>query len=221
MCLIVVGWRAHPVYQLIVAANRDEFHSRSAAPAAFWADRPNILAGRDLQAMGTWMGVSRRGKFAAVTNYRGAREPSAAESRGALVTKYLADGALPGAYAAEVAGRGALYSGFNLLVADREELWWMSNRDGAPRRLEPGYYALGNLLLDSPDVQPVKARVADLPPAVEALFSAVGAAKILNPEYGTRCSTVLLDSGNDMRYAERSYEPDGSEGATLHFHFST
>jgi uncharacterized protein with NRDE domain len=96
----------------------------------------------------------------------------------------------------------------------------MSNRDGAPRRLEPGYYALGNLLLDSPDVQPVKARVAETPPAVEALFSAVAAAKIVNPEYGTRCSTVLLDSGKDMRYAERSFGPDGSEGATVHFQFS-
>jgi uncharacterized protein with NRDE domain len=76
--LIVLGWKAHPGYPLLVAANRDEFHRRPAAPAAFWSDRPRILAGRDLEAMGTWMGVSRSGKFAAVTNYRGAREPSAA-----------------------------------------------------------------------------------------------------------------------------------------------
>ena len=165
------------------------------------------------------MGVSRKGKFAAVTNYRGSREPSAAESRGALVTRYLADGALPGAYVADVDARGAKYSGFNLLVADRNELWWMSNRDGAPRRLEPGYYALGNLLLDSPDVQPVKARAADTPPAVEALFTLVGAAKIVNETYGTRCSTVLLDSGEDLRYAERSFAPDGAEGETRHFQF--
>ena len=170
--------------------------------------------------MGTWMGVSRSGKFAAVTNYRGAREPSAAESRGALVTGFLANETTPAAYMADVAKRASHYSGFNLLACDRKELWWMSNRDGAPRRLEPGYYALGNLLLDSPDVQPVKARVAETPPAVEALFSAVAAAKIVNPEYGTRCSTVLLDSGKDLRYAERSFGPDGSEGATLHFQFS-
>src|SRR5882724_7022541 len=107
MCLIVLAWRVHPRFPLVVAANRDEFHSRKAAPAAFWRDQPQILAGRDLQAMGTWMGVSRSGKFAAVTNYRGAREPSAAESRGALVTAFLADGALPAAYMAAVAGRGA------------------------------------------------------------------------------------------------------------------
>ena len=204
-----------------MAANRDEFHARRASPAGFWRDRPEILAGRDLQAMGTWMGASRAGRFAAVTNYRGAREASAAESRGALVTGFLANGATPAAYTADVAGRAASYSGFNLLTYDRRELWWMSNRDGTPRRLEPGYYALGNLLLDSPEVQPLKERVADTPPAVEALFSALAQAKIVNPEYGTRCSTVLLDSGKAMRYAERSFGADGAEGATVHFQVST
>jgi uncharacterized protein with NRDE domain len=189
--------------------------------AAFWRDKPDILAGRDLQAMGTWMGVSRHGKFAAVTNYRGAREPSAAESRGALVTHFLADGALPAAYAADVSSRGASYSGFNLLVADRNDLWWTSNRDGTPRKLEPGYYALGNLLLDSPDVQPIKAKAADTLPSVEALFSLVAQAKIVNEQYGTRCSTVLLYSGKEMRYSERAFGPDGAEGTTLHFQFST
>ncbi len=220
MCLIVLAWRAHPRFPLIVAANRDEFHSRRAAPAAFWRDEPRILAGRDLQAMGTWMGVSRTGRFAAVTNYRGAREPTAAESRGALVTSFLAAGVSPAGYMADVASRGASYSGFNLLASDREELWWMSNRDGSPRRLEPGYYALGNLLLDSPEVQPFKARMADASPAVETLFGILDQAKIINPDYGTRCSTVLLDGGSEMRYAERSFAPDGSEGATGHFQFS-
>ncbi|HZE60436.1 MAG TPA: NRDE family protein [Burkholderiales bacterium] len=221
MCLIVLAWRAHPRFRLIVAANRDEFHARKAAPAAFWRDQPQILAGLDLQAMGTWMGVSRSGKFAAVTNYRGAREASAAESRGALVTGFLADGAMPAAYMTSVAARAASYSGFNLLASDRSELWWMSNRDGAPRRLEPGYYALGNLLLDSSDVQPLKQRMADTPPAVEALFGVVSQAKIVNPGYGTRCSTVLLDEGKQVRYAERAFGPDGTEDATAQFQFST
>ena len=89
MCLIVLGWRAHPDFPLVVAANRDEFHARPADPAAFWTDYPSILAGRDLEARGTWMGASRGGRFAAVTNYRGAREPSAKHSRGALVTDFL------------------------------------------------------------------------------------------------------------------------------------
>lgn len=165
------------------------------------------------------MGVSRRGKFAAVTNYRGAREPSAAESRGALVTQFLADGALPAAYVAAVNGKGAKYSGFNLLVADRGELWWMSNRDGTPRKLDRGYYALGNLLLDSDDVQPIKAKAADTPPSVEALFTLVAEARIVNAQYGTRCSTVLLDSGKEIRYAERAFNADGSEATTLQFQF--
>src|SRR5258706_12125213 len=103
MCLIVLAWRAHPRFPLIVAANRDEFHARPAAPAAYWSDKPAILAGRDLEARGTWMGVSRSGRFAAVTNYRGAREPAAAESRGALVTGFLAGAAAPAAYMTAVA----------------------------------------------------------------------------------------------------------------------
>jgi len=220
MCLIVFGWQAHARYRLIVAANRDEFHARPAAPAAFWREQPEILAGRDLQAGGTWMGVSRSGRFAAVTNYRGAREPSAEESRGALVSRFLANGAGAAAYTAQLAPRAQRYSGFNLLACDRDELWWMSNRDGAPRRLPPGYYALGNLLLDSPDVQPIKQRIAGLPPAVEALFGELTAAKIVNPEYGTRCSTVLLDAGSELRYAERSFAPDGSDGETVQFRFA-
>jgi uncharacterized protein with NRDE domain len=221
MCLIVLGWRTDPRYPLLVAANRDEFHSRPAAPAAFWRDRPAILAGRDLQAMGTWMGVSRSGRFAAVTNYRGAREPSAAESRGALVSGFLAGTATAAAYMADVAARAPHYSGFNLLACDRQELWWMSNRDGAPRRLERGYYALGNLLLDSPDVQPLRQRIADEPVAVEPYFGVLAAARIVNPEYGTRCSTVLLDAGSEIRYAERTFTPDGADGDTVHFQFST
>jgi uncharacterized protein with NRDE domain len=219
MCLIVLGWRAHPRYPLLVAANRDEFHGRRAAPAAFWRDRPEILAGRDLQAMGTWMGVSRSGRFAAVTNNRGAREPSAAESRGALVSTFLAGAMSAAHYMADVAGRASRYSGFNLLASDGEERWWMSNRDGSPRRLDPGYFGLGNLLLDSPDVQPLKQRITDTPPAVEPYFTVLATAKIVNPEYGTRCSTVLLDAGNDLRYAERTFAPDGADGETVHFEF--
>jgi uncharacterized protein with NRDE domain len=220
MCLIVLGWQADDHHRLRVAANRDEFHARRATPAAFWRDQPGILAGRDLEAMGTWMGVSRTGRFAAVTNYRGAREPSAQESRGALVSRFLARGASAASYIGDLSARASRYSGFNLLVCDREELWWMSNRDGAPRRLEPGTYALGNLLLDSPEVQPIKQRMAQTPPAVEALFDLLTAAKIVDPQYGTRCSTVLLDDGKMVRYAERSFAVDGEAGETVSFQFT-
>ena len=216
MCLIVFAWRQGHDLPLIVAANRDEFHARPAAPAAFWEDQPGILAGRDLEARGTWMGVSRSGRFAAVTNFRGAFEPRAAESRGSLVTRFLAGSEKPGPYTAHL--QKTLYSGFNLLASDGEELWWTSNRDGTPRKLEPGIYGLGNALLDSPDVEPAKKAFADAIPAVEVLFSVLAKARILNPQYGTRCSTVLL-KGERTRYVERSFNADGSEIDTRHFEF--
>jgi uncharacterized protein with NRDE domain len=219
MCLIVLGWRVHPEFPLIVAANRDEFHARPAAPAAFWQDQPGILAGRDLEARGTWMGISRSRRFAAVTNYRGAKEPRAVESRGALVSRFLSNGTSPSEYIHSL--KSTLFSGFNLLASDDVELWWMSNRGGEPRRLEPGIYGLGNTLLDAPEVDGIKqAFAAELSPApaVESLFSLVEKAKILHPDYGTRCSTILL-GGKRTRYAERTFAPDGSAGETVHYEF--
>jgi uncharacterized protein with NRDE domain len=218
MCLIVLAWRKLAGYPLIVAANRDEFHGRPAAAAAFWADKPSILAGRDLEAKGTWMGVARSGRFAAVTNYRGATEPRAAESRGALVTRFLESNEKPEPYLKSI--NAGQYSGFNLLVAD-EELWSMSNRDGPARRLAPGLYGLGNTLLDAPEVSRPKERfAAALAPAVEPLFSLLAESKIVNPRYGTRCSTVLLVSDNrKIRYAERSFSPDGADQETVHHEF--
>ena len=220
MCLILAAWRAVEGIPLIVAANRDEFHARPAAPAQFWQDRPAILAGRDLQAMGTWMGVARNGRFAAVTNYRGAREPSAPHSRGALVTGFLGAAEPGGAYVSALEKNE--YSGFNLLAYDGTELWWLSNRDGAPRRLEPGIYGLGNLLLDSPEVEPAKARFREAispAPAVESLFDTLAPARITDPVYGTRCSTGLILKESSVRYAERAFAPDGEAGETLHFEF--
>ena len=216
MCLILLAWRVPGRPPLVVAANRDEFHGRAAAPAAFWPDQPAILAGRDLEARGTWMGISRGGRFAAVTNYRGATEPRAAQSRGSLVTGFLAGAQPPGHYIGEVLKKSASYSGFNLLVSDGAELWWMSNRDSRPRRLEPGIYGLGNLLLDSADVAPRKARFEDAlasGAAVEPLFGVLAEARIVDPVYGTRCSTVFFG----RRYVERSFAPDGTEQDTLHY----
>jgi uncharacterized protein with NRDE domain len=218
MCLILLAWHVAKAKPLVVAANRDEFHARPAAAAAFWEDRPGLLAGRDLEARGTWMGVSRGGKFAAVTNYRGAREPRAAESRGYLVTRFLENGQSPASYISAVRENAASYSGFNLLVSDGNELWWMSNRGGEPRRLEPGVYGLGNMLLDAPEVEGSKRRFAEAlqpAPAVEPLFTVLSEARIVDPLYGTRCSTVMI--GN--RYAERSFSADGEEQDTLQYQF--
>jgi uncharacterized protein with NRDE domain len=223
MCLIVLGWRLRPDLPLIVAANRDEFHARPAARAAFWDDQPQILAGRDLEARGTWMGVSRSGKFAAVTNFRGGTEPRAIESRGALVSRFLANGERPHAYMRSL--KKDLYSGFNLLAADGEELWSVSNRgterSDEPRRLEPGVYGLGNTFLDAPEVDATKRRFSEAirsAVAIEPLFTLLHEARILNPEYGTRCSTVLLKNER-TRYAERAFDAAGDEQKTLHFFF--
>jgi len=215
MCLILVAWKVHARFPLVVAANRDEFHARPAARAAFWDDKPDVLAGRDLQARGTWMGVSRGGRFAAVTNYRGGTEPAAAESRGALVTSFL-----EGVSVRALAQRKSAYSGFNLLAADGGELWWLSNRDGDSRRLDPGWYGLGNLLLDTPEVVEHKQRFRNCTLSVEPLFSVLAKAKIVDERYGTRCSSVLI-RGEGIAFAERAFGSDGSDEATLRYEFST
>jgi len=219
MCLILVAWERHAEFPLAVAANRDEFHLRPAQRAGFWKDHPGILGGRDLEAQGTWMGVSRAGCFAAVTNYRGGRDANAKESRGALVANFLVKDLPPEEYVASLQPAG--FSGFNLLVADRDELWWLSNRNGGARKLEPGFYALGNLLLDTPEVTAVKSRFERAAFALEPLFALLATAKILAPGYGTRCSTVLLAQRDGrMQFAERAFDPSGAEGSTLRYDFS-
>ena len=221
MCLILVAVGAHPDFPLIVAANRDEYHARPSEAAAFWNDAPGILAGRDLEAGGTWMGASRGGRFAAVTNYRGGRDANAVESRGVLVSRFLAGGAGARDYVRDVALRGRDYSGFNVLADDAAELWWCSNRNGEPRHLDRGIYGLGNFLLDSPEVVEPKKRFADSlepGPAIEPLFAVLTAFKIVAAEYGTRCSTVLV-KGRDgrLQFAERPFDASGTEGVTTRY----
>ena len=152
MCLMIFAHRAHSGYPLIVAANRDEFHARPTAPSGFWADHPALMAGRDLEQGGTWMGVTRNGRFAAVTNYRDpAGAASAPRSRGDLPLRYLTGEQGPAAYLEELASRAREYAGFNLLVGDRHGLWYYNNSDAAgPRRLAPGIYGLSNAALDTP-----------------------------------------------------------------------
>jgi uncharacterized protein with NRDE domain len=224
MCLILVAWHARAGFPLVVAANRDELHARPALAADFWKDRPGILGGRDLEAGGSWMGMARSGRFAAVTNYRGGRDPAARESRGALVTGFLSGNASASAYVNEVGKSKDGYSGFNFLAADRDELWWLSNRGGEARRLEPGIHALGNLLLDTPELAGVKAefaRVLESSVAPEPLFGVLESAKIVAPEYGTRCATVLVrNAAGGALYAERAFDREGAAGQTARFEFA-
>lgn len=151
MCLAVLALHHLADLPVLIAANRDEFHERPTQAAAVWPGEPRLYAGRDLRAGGTWMGVSESGRYAVVTNFRDpGRLLANAPSRGALVEDYLRSDASPAAYLAQIHACGAAYNGFNLIVGDATCGWYLSNRDGAPRALTPGVYALSNHLLDTP-----------------------------------------------------------------------
>ncbi|HEY4645091.1 MAG TPA: NRDE family protein [Steroidobacteraceae bacterium] len=152
MCLLVFAWNVHPRYRLIFAGNRDEFHDRPAAALAWWEDHAGILGGRDLQASGTWLAVSRRGRFGVVTNYRDLQRPEpGAPSRGLLITRYLAGEPDSLQFTDQLTPEAGRFGGFNLLLADERSMAYASNR--APevgRELAPGVYGLSNHLLDTP-----------------------------------------------------------------------
>src|SRR5215831_5791491 len=129
MCLLVVPWNAHPRYRLVVAANRDEFHERPSAPMTKWPEPTDILAGRDLRANGTWLALDRARRFGVVTNFRDLQKPQpGAPSRGTLIPSYLGGQAGAGDCLAGLEPRADTYSGFNLLLADADSLWYASNR---------------------------------------------------------------------------------------------
>lgn len=151
MCLIFTAYDYHPEYLLIVAANRDEYYSRPSAQAHFWEENPDVLAGKDLEHRGTWLGIARRGRFAALTNYRDpASIKSNARSRGLLVRDYLFSSGDPPDYIAAVNRVREEYNVFNLLLADKKSMWYYSSRTGGFEKLAPGIYGLSNHLLDTP-----------------------------------------------------------------------
>jgi uncharacterized protein with NRDE domain len=245
MCLVLLAWDSHPDLQLIVAANRDEFYARPTAPADWWDEAPNVLAGRDLRVGGTWMGVTRTGRFAAVTNFR---EPEAyregAPSRGFLPTNFLLSRAPSLGYAAGLMPIAPGFNGFNLLLFDGTTLAWFSNRAQGARTLPPGVFGLSNHLLDTPwpkvvngkadlraalaaPVDELEARLFDSlarrDPAPDAELPSTGvgmereralsSAFIATPEYGTRCSTVLLmGRDGEVTFVERTTTLPQSEG---------
>jgi uncharacterized protein with NRDE domain len=151
MCLILIAYRCHQTYPLLVVANRDEFYDRPAAPLAFWEDHPNLIAGRDLKAGGTWLGMTTTGRFAGLTNYRDpAQQRPSAPSRGHLVSAYLQGKEPAHAYLERLAPQAKAYNGFNLLVGDGDNLFYYSNLEGPPRALTPGLYGLSNHFLNTP-----------------------------------------------------------------------
>lgn len=154
MCVIYIAFDQHPDYPLILLANRDEYYARSSLPASHWDDFPEIYAGRDLVGGGTWLGVSRSGRFAAVTNYRDPSGPAGTVSRGQLVSEYLKSNERPGDYVEKIMKVSWMYSGFNLIVGElssqHKELFYCSNRADGITELKKGIYGLSNHLLDTP-----------------------------------------------------------------------
>lgn len=151
MCLLVIAWKVHPRYRLVLAGNRDEFHDRPSAPLSWWQDDPRILAPRDLKANGTWLGVARSGRFGVVTNFRDLQAPSeGAPSRGNLVPRFLTGATSPKEFLDDLRGAAPRYSGFNLLVGGPRALYYFSNRGGTPQVLASGIYGIANHLLDTP-----------------------------------------------------------------------
>jgi uncharacterized protein with NRDE domain len=222
MCLILLAWKVHPRYPLVVAANRDEFFARPTASADFWTDAPQVLAGRDLQGGGTWLGVTRDGRFAALTNYRDPQRLLAnARSRGELVARFLRGTDRVAAFATCLETVAGACNGFNLIYGDTTELHYFSNCGERPRRLEAGIYGLSNHLLDTPwpkvargksalaravqalpDDAPLMAMLRDDSVASDEELPRTGvslewerllsAAFVRSPAYGTRSSTVLV-----------------------------
>lgn len=151
MCLILAAWRVHPQYPLVVAANRDEFFGRPTRSASFWPEAPSLLAGRDLSAGGTWLGITRSGRFAALTNFRGSgQEQQFVTSRGALVTGFLQGTASARDYLDEVERKDTQYNGFNLLVSDGETLVCYNNIEHRTQVLTPGIHGLSNHVINTP-----------------------------------------------------------------------
>ena len=182
MCLIGLAWQAHSDISLIVAANRDEFHARPSAPSAWWHAAPQVFGGSDLQSGGTWMGVTREGRFAALTNVRdlGEFKPKA-RTRGSLVADFLTSRGASDGYVAQCMRDAADYNGFNLLTATHDALWYCGNRGAAARALDPGVYALSNALLDTP-----WPKVTALKLALGAVLQAYSADEELVPSVSER-----------------------------------
>lgn len=158
MCLLVFRWSPAHSQRLVLVGNRDEFHARPTAPMHWW-DAPRLLAGRDLQAGGTWLAAGDDGRFGVVTNFRSPATPPGGPSRGALIPQFFASGARPREYLNTLARDAHAYAGFSLLVGDGREVAYYSNHDpDGARTLAPGTYGLSNGLLDTPWPKLVRTR---------------------------------------------------------------
>ena len=251
MCLVTFALDVHPRHRLVLAGNRDERFDRPAAALGRWPDAPAVVAGRDLEAGGTWLGAADGGRWAVLTNVRDPAHPRpSTRSRGALPADFLTGSAGARRYAADVHARRDAFDGFNLVVGDADGAFVVSTRAEAVAELGPGVYGLSNDRLDTPWPKVTRARVAlraalDADPVPLAALldvlddtrqspdadlpdTGVGVEweRVLSPVrivaggYGTRVSTALvLDRGGGGRVAERTWNADGSPGATVRLEF--
>ncbi len=238
MCLILFAVNPNDRFQLVVAANRDELFARPTINADFWTEHPDILAGRDENMGGTWLGIDRQGRFSAVTNFREEPlDPQPPRSRGDLPLNFLKGGNNPHDYVKDVSNRGEAYRGFNLIAADRRSVFYYGNRANKPRQLADGYYGLSNQVLDCdwPKViggrrrlqQEIEGGTNNL---VECLFELLMGAGddrefsgsfIRGETYGTRAATlVLMGHNGEIYFEERNFGAGGIRLNSKSFSFS-
>jgi uncharacterized protein with NRDE domain len=240
MCLILFAYRRHPDYPLVLIANRDEYYARPTRNAHWWEDAP-VLGGRDLEAGGTWLGIARDGRLAAVTNVREPGGMTAGKiSRGELTRGFLSGKKSPRDYLEEIGARAQEYAGFNLLLGDTRELWFYSNRGGAPMRVDAGVHGVSNGSFDEPwpkletgrtelaellegtlDRDSLMAILTDHRVADDHQLPSTGVALdiermlssrfIRSPGYGTRASTVLIvDQHGEVSFNEQNFGAEGN-----------
>lgn len=251
MCLINFHLQDHPQYKLVIAANRDELYNRPAAPAHFWEDEPTILAGRDLEQMGTWLGITKHGRFAALTNFRDPTQHRPNKrTRGEVITNFLTSRLSPEKYLRTIHKMRDEYNGFNVLVGNSDQLFYYNNLEAEIQEVPNGTHGLSNHLLNTPwpkvtkgkdqlrnyvmnhvhlDIEHLFTILANDGQAADHLLPSTGVGIVLErklsplfiktPDYGTRCSTVILiDHNNRVTFAERTYQ-DGVFANDLTFSF--
>jgi len=236
MCLLLIAWKMHPRYELLLAANRDDHHARPTAPLDYWADVPGVVAGRDLVAAGTWLATLADGRFATVTNFRDEAPSIGLRSRGELVTRFFDSGLAPDAFADALAADRSEYAGFNLIVGDRDQLIYASNRmQPFAVPLAPGLHGLSNHQLGTPwpkvtqGLHALRSLVDSGQETVEPLFDALREQKLASTDgsdplpwpassgpfisteqFGTRATTLLWrDHADHTCIEERRFAPLG------------
>ena len=206
MCMLLVSYESHPKYKLIIAANRDEFYNRPAAPAKFWEDKPSLLAGRDLEAGGTWLGITKQGRFAAITNYRDMKNfKKDAPSRGELVAGFLTGNDSPDIFSEKLYASADKYNGYNMLFTDMNDFFYFSNQTKKSLQLSPGIYGLSNHLLDTPWPKVEKSKTSFKKIMNEENVSAAGLFEILS-DTSRPPDELLPDTGIGLEI-ERAVSP--------------